>query len=114
VLSLFDVQIKVEPHRWWERIVEGNYKDWSMIVTFKLAIGESCVIKPSYVEQLTDVDLYKVMYTRTATDLYVWLDNKGGQGSVGSTSGVPNSHGGVTGTFHDTDFSTEHWEKLAT
>ena len=111
---LFDVRIKVEPHHWWERIVAGDYKDWSKVETFKLALGESCVIKPSYVEQLKDVDRYKVMYTRTSADLYVWLDNQGGQGTVGSSSSVPNSRGGTTGTFHDTDFSTEHWEKLTT
>lgn len=89
-------------------------RDWAKVPTFKLAIGKSCVIKPNYVEQLTNVDLYKVMYTRTAIDLYVWLDSKGGQGSVGSWSDVPNSRGGTTETFHDTDFSTEHWEKLTT
>jgi len=110
---LFDVRIRVEPHHW-ERYVKETHKNWSRVATFKLAVGESCVIKPSYVEQLTNVDLYKVMYTRTTADLYVWLDNKGGQGSIGSTSGVPNSRGGVTGVFHDTDFSTEHWEKLET
>lgn len=80
--------------------------------TFKLAIGESCVIKPSYLEQLKDVDLYKVMFTRTAVDTYVWLDNKGGQGTVGNSSGVHGGSGKYVGTFHDTDFSTEHWEKL--
>ncbi len=108
---LFDVRIKVEAHHW-ERYVSGS--DWSKVATFKLTVGESCVIKPSYVEQLKDADRYKVMYTRTSPDLYVWLDNQGEQGTVGSSSGVPNSRGGTTGTFHDTDFSTEHWEKLAT
>jgi hypothetical protein len=111
--ALFDVRIRVEPHHWWERIVNET-KDWAKVATFKLTVGESCVVKPSYVEQLKNVERYKVMYTRTAVDLYVWLDNLGGQGTVGSSSGVPNSRGGTTGTFHDTDFSTEHWEKLAT
>ena len=91
-----------------------SYSDWSKVPTFKLALGESCVIKPSYVERLTNVERYIVMYTRTASDLYVWLDSLGEQGSVGSTSGVTNSRGGVSGVFHDTDFSTEHWEKLET
>jgi hypothetical protein len=81
--------------------------------TFKLEVGESCVIKPSYLEQLKDVEKYKVMYTRTAIDLYVWLDNKGEQGTVVNRSGFVNSAGQYVGAFHDTDFSTEHWEKLS-
>lgn len=88
-------------------------RDWSKVKTFKLAVGESCVVKQSYVERLKDVDRYKVMFTRTATDLYVWLDNRGEQGTVGSSSGVVKDSK-LVGVFHDTDFSTEHWEKLST
>lgn len=82
--------------------------------TFKLEIGESCIIKPSYLEQLKNVDRYKVMYTRTTVDIYVWLDNKGGQGTVVNFSGITNDAGQYIDVFHDTDFSTEHWEKLNT
>jgi hypothetical protein len=94
--------------------VDREYKDWSKVETFRLAVGESCVVKSSYVERLTNVNRYMVMYTRTAPDIYVWLDNQGGQGTVGSSSDVLNSHGSITDTFYDTDFSTEHWEKLST
>jgi len=89
-------------------------KDWMNSENFKLAIGESCVIKPSYLEKLKNVDTYKVMYTRTALDVYVWLNNKGEQGTVGNSSGVHGVDGMFVGTFHDTDFSTEFWEKLTT
>lgn len=75
--------------------------------TFKLAVGESCVVKQSYIDKLKNTDRYKIMYTRTALDVYVWLDNKGDQGTFGNCSGVH-------GVFHDTEFSSEHWEKLST
>jgi hypothetical protein len=109
--ALFDVRIRVEPHHWWERIVDDK-RDWMEAPTFKLKVGESCVIKSSYIEQMKNVERYKVMYTRSATDLYVWLDNKGEQGTIGNCSGVIGGSGMYVGTFHDTDFSTDHWEKL--
>lgn len=69
--------------------------DHDDVPTFKLEIGESCVIKPSYLEQLKNVDKYKVMFTCLDEEKFLWLDNEGKQGIM-----------------IDVMFDTRYWELL--
>lgn len=47
----------------------------------ELQIGESCVVKPSYHENLKKAEgPYKVMYTRLDEEQFQWLDSEGEQG----------------------------------
>jgi hypothetical protein len=49
----------------------------------ELQIGESCVVKASYHENLKKAEgPYKVMYTRLNEEQFQWLDSEGEQGIV--------------------------------
>lgn len=66
------------------------------VAKLELDIGEACVVKASYHENLKKAEgPYKVMYTRLDEKKFQWLDNEGEQGIV-----------------LDVMFDERYWEKL--
>lgn len=67
------------------------------VAKLELDIGESCVVKASYHENLEKAPgPYKVMYTRLDEERFQWLDSEGEQGIV-----------------LDVMFDERFWEKLS-
>ncbi len=68
---------------------------------FVLEVGESCKVKQTHVDLLTEAGKFKMLWTRVDRATYRWLSS---DGDIGTTMG-DGDKGGV-------EFSTEFWEKV--